>query len=132
MRTTSSVIILDTHVAVWWSTGSGRLSTAAAAAVARAERLGVPAIVFWEVALLVRKRKLDLGMPVLEWAGRVLSIPRIVGLPLTPDIALLADGLDMHADPVDRFIVASAMHARVPLVTKDSLIRALKIVVTLW
>ena len=87
---------------------------------------------FWEVSLLVRKRKLDLGMPVSEWADKIQAIPRVTALPLTPDIALLADSLNMHPDPADRFVVATALHHGVALVTKDKLLRRLRMVKTVW
>ncbi len=126
------MVILDTHVVVWWASEPRRLSARARTALARTQRLGIPAIVFWEVALLVRKHKLDLGMPVSEWAIRIQAIPRVHVLPLTAEIALLADSLVMHADPADRFIVATAIQHQAALVTKDKLLRPLKIVTTLW
>ena len=58
------MIVLDTHVLVWWVTDPPSLSRKARRAVAGADRLGLPTIVFWEISLLVRKRKLDLGMSV--------------------------------------------------------------------
>ena len=71
-------------------------------------------------------------MPVLEWAAKIQAIPRVDALPLTADIALLADSLNMHADPADRFIVATAIHHGVPIVTKDRLLQPLRIVKTIW
>jgi PIN domain nuclease of toxin-antitoxin system len=53
-------------------------------------------------------------------------------LPLTADIALLAASLNMHPDPADRFIVATAIQHAVPIVTKDRPIRSLRIVKTIW
>jgi PIN domain nuclease of toxin-antitoxin system len=107
------VLVLDTHVVVWWASDSTLLGTRARKAIESEEKLGIPTIVFWEASLLVRKLRLDLGMPVRQWADVVLAIPRIEALPLTPDIALTADGLAMHADPVDRFVVATALrHGR--------------------
>jgi len=88
--------------------------------------------VFWEASLLARKRRLDLGMPVQEWAARLRAIPRVATLSLTAEIALLADSLDMHPDPADRFIVATAVNERAPLVTKDTLLRRLRMVRTIW
>jgi len=126
------MIVLDTHAVVWWAGDPGRLSTKAAAALDRTERIGLPAIVFWETALLVRKGRLDLGMSVQEWSEKVQLIPRVDALPLTPEIAVLADTLRMHPDPADRFIVATAIHHRVPLVTKDRSLRRLKIAKTIW
>lgn len=126
------MVVLDTHAAVWWSTQPKLLSARAAAAIAAADRLSIPSIVFWEVALLVRKRRLVLSVPVRKWADELRSIPRVTETALTTDTALAADGLSMHADPADRFIVASALELGAPLVTKDGLLRRLKFVRTVW
>jgi PIN domain nuclease of toxin-antitoxin system len=110
----------------------GLLGARARKAIASEETLGVPAIVFWETSLLVRKLRLDLGMPVRDWADVVLAIPRITSLPLTPEIALGADRLAMHADPADRFIVATALLHEARLITKDRTLRSLRLVKTIW
>lgn len=126
------MVVLDTHAAVWWASDPRQLGRAARARLDGEDRLGIPAIVFWEVALLVRKRKLDLGMPASDWADAVLSVPRVETLPLTAEIAIAADGLAMHADPADRFIVATALRHRAALVSKDRLLRSLRFVKTIW
>ena len=125
------MVVLDTHALVWWAGDPGRLSAKAAAAIAKADRVGLPAIVFWEMVLLVRKGRLDLGMSAEDWAEKIQMIPRVAALPLTPEVAVLADSLRMHSDPADRFVVATAMHHRIPLITKDRLLRRLKIVKTI-
>lgn len=94
--------------------------------------IGVPAICFWEVALLLRKGKLELDLPAAVWATAVLSIGRVRELPLDALTALRADSLEMHPDPADRFIVATALRHEAVLVTKDELIRRLAIVETVW
>lgn len=81
---------------------------------------------------MVRKRRLDLGMPVAEWARAMQAIPRIEALPLTPEIAVQADNLEMHADPADRFIVATALRHGAPLISKDRLMRSLRFIDTIW
>lgn len=126
------MIVLDTHSTVWWSSDPKRLSSRAAEAIAAADRVGIPAIVFWEVSLLVRKEKLALEIGVRDWARMLCSIPRVEPLPLTVELALLADSLAMHPDPADRFIVASAIHRGAALVTRDTLIRPLAFVETIW
>jgi PIN domain nuclease of toxin-antitoxin system len=117
---------------VWWAGEPRRLGRAGRRRIASEDRLGVPAIVFWEIALLVRKRRLELGMTVGEWTRTVQTVPRVEALPLTPEIAVRADELDMHADPADRFIVATALHHGAPLLSKDRLLRSLRFVDTLW
>jgi len=132
MADAAAPLVLDTHVVVWWSIQPELLGRGATRAVRRATRLGVPTIVFWEVSLLVRKGKLDLGRPVSDWASRLCAIPRVEPLPLTVEIALRADTLKMHPDPADRFIVATALEHQARLVTKDALIRPLSFVKTVW
>ncbi|MEK7705689.1 MAG: type II toxin-antitoxin system VapC family toxin [Myxococcota bacterium] len=125
-------VVLDTHAVLWWTLEPARLGRTVAARITHAQHVGVPSIVFWEVSLLVRKGRLALQMPVAEWATKLCSIPRVVSLPLTRGIALLADTLEMHADPADRFIVATALAHSAPLATKDELLRQLRFVETIW
>ena len=126
------MVVLDTHVAVWWAGEPRRLGRAASVRLAAADRLGIPAIVFWEVALLVRKQRLDLGMTVGEWTRAIQTVPRVEALPLTAEIAIQADELDMQPDPADRFIVATALQCGAPLVSKDRLMRGLSFIETIW
>ncbi len=126
------LLVLDTHAVLWWTLDPPRLGKLAARALEEAERVGIPTIALWETSVLVRKRKVRLDLPLTEWAERLLAIPRVEALPLDAGIALRADGLDMHGDPADRFIVATAMEHRARLATKDALLRGLKIVETVW
>src|SRR6266536_2258395 len=119
------MLVLDTHAALWWTLEPVRLGRKVAARIAREDRLGIPTIVFWETSLLVRKGKLQIEMGAAEWARKLCTIPRILPLPLTMEIALLADTLAMHPDPTDRFVVATAMVHGAPLATKDALLREL-------
>jgi len=128
------VIVLDTHVLVWWTQQPELLGKEAAEALAQSDRILVPAICFWETSLLVRKGRLALkrGQPVDEWASDVLAIPRVFPIALTPVLALSAEALQMHPDPADRFIVATALEQRSSLVTKDDLLRSLPWLKTVW
>ena len=128
------MIVLDTHVLLWWSQQPELLSNTAATAIDGADRLLLPSICFWEAALLVRKGRFALkrGQPVTEWANEILAIPRVIAVALTPELALTADALEMHADPADRFIAASALSRQAPLVTKDDALRVLSWLSTVW
>lgn len=127
-----TVLVLDTHAALWWSFMPEKLSRTAANALARAETLVFPAIIFWETALLVRKRRLEIEITPAAWLRGLKSSSRTVIMPLTAKIALRADQLAMHDDPTDRFIVATALRASAPLVTKDAAIRSTKLLPTIW
>jgi len=126
------MVVLDTHTLLWWASEPSRLSVPAQKALNEADRLGVAAISFWEISMLVRRERLQLDLPVAEWTKRLLNIPRIEPLAFTPTVAVMADGLQMHADPADRFIVATAIESEAPLVTKDQLLALLPFVRTVW
>ncbi len=72
--------------------------------------------------MAVRKKRLMLQMPVESWVGRVFNHPGVQIAWLTPEIALRSCFLagDLHADPVDRFLVATAIELRLKLVTRDT------------
>lgn len=126
------MIALDTHALLWWTLEPKRLSKRARHAIDDADRIGVPSIVFWEVALLARRRRVDLGTSPGQWSRDVLSLSKLDELPLTARIAVEAEELPMHSDPADRFIVATARHHGCVLVTKDDLIRRADLTSVLW
>jgi PIN domain nuclease of toxin-antitoxin system len=127
-----SSFVLDTHAALWWSFLPDKLSRKARTNLDSADKILIPAIVFWESALLVRRRKIELPVTVGEWLSGLESSERWQVVGLEARIALAAEGLPMHDDPADRFIVATALHCGAPLVTKDRAIRSSKLVAIVW
>ncbi len=121
------MILLDTHVWVWWVHRDERLPTLTQGFIERHESsvLGVSAISCWEVAKLVERGRLRLPLPTGDWLHAALSYPGVRLLDMTPDICAESCSLpgDFHADPADQIIVATARHHRVGLVTLDERIR---------
>ena len=139
------MILLDTHVLIWWADGDGRrLSARALEAVEReltlVERgdasagLLVSAISCWEVAMLVSRGRLALSLDVERWLALVAAIPAVRLLSLEPAVAVAATRLPepFHADPADRFLVAQARALAVPLISADSKIQTYPHVQCLW
>lgn len=129
------MIVLDTHVWLWWVSEPRRLSRRAREAVETADVLGVPSICCWEVATRAELGKLHLDRDVSTWVRQALSQERIAPLDLSAqqalDAALLArEG--MHGDAADRIIAATAMSLRSPLVTKDRALRSFAPLATIW
>ena len=123
------MIVLDTHALIWAVEGDGRLGTSASRLIeetVQAGRVAVSAITPWEIALLVERRRLRLGREVREWIAQALALPGVTLIPIEPAIAIDAVRLPgkFHADPADRFIVATARHLQVPLLTADRKILA--------
>ena len=120
------MIILDTHIGVWWSDEISRLTTAQIEAIA-GERsiqgsIGVSAITCWEIAMLVERQRVTLQLDALPWLRRLLGYPGVELLPITPEIAVRAYSLPepFHRDPADRILVATAIELACPLLTDDS------------
>ncbi len=91
------------------------------AQAARKDELIVPVIAVWEVALLSARGRIELSGSVQGWVAEALSAPGYQLALLTPEIALLCHDLpgDLHADPVDRMLVATAIDLAATLVTRD-------------
>lgn len=118
------MIVLDTHVWVWWISDPDKLSRKARRSIdeAIAERsIYVSSISAWEVALLVLRDRLTLTMDVRDWVARSESLPFLNFVPVDNAIALKSTHLPgrFHSDPADRIIVATALVLGAPLITKD-------------
>jgi len=127
------LIVLDTHVLVWWLSEPKKLSKSAAHAIKSAKRVGIPAICVWEFSMLVARLRIRINRPALEWLEAALAEPRVELVPLTFAVAVQASRLGgFHGDPSDGLIVATAQLEGVPLVTKDQRILDYEGVETIW
>jgi PIN domain nuclease of toxin-antitoxin system len=117
--------LLDTHIWFWLVRGrEGQLSADTAANLEQAALrapLGVSVISAWEIALSASKGRIGLGMPVQDWVQSALGRPGFMVMDLTPGIAVESCNLPggFHADPADRFLVATARIRNAVLVTRD-------------
>jgi PIN domain nuclease of toxin-antitoxin system len=122
------LILIDTHIWVWWENVDAQLTVAHRNAIAASlgAGLGVSAISCWEIAKLVEVGKLVLAIPVRDWLSAALASPGIRLLPLTPEIAVESTQLPgtFHRDPADQIIVATARVHDIPLLTLDQKILA--------
>jgi PIN domain nuclease of toxin-antitoxin system len=118
-----SMILLDTHVWVWWVHGDDRLSSSQLEVIEANEdkEIGVSAISLWEIAKLVENKRLELPIPLEKWFKQALSYPGIRIVELTPEIATESTRLpgEFHKDPADQIIVATARIMKCTLVTSD-------------
>ena len=123
------MILLDTHVAVWFAEGDERLASGArqiAEKAFAASQAGISPISFWEMAMLAAKGRLRLKLPTVRWVDEFCRDSGIAILAVTPEIAVAAGELPegIPGDPADRIIVATARHHGVPLLTRDRRILA--------
>lgn len=131
------MILLDTHAWVWWLGVPEKLSPPARERIdaeVDGGRVLVSAISAWEVALLVKKGRLELTMEVDRWMARSEALPFLDFVPIDPRIAVHSVQLPepLHDDPADRLIVATALSLGLDLVTKDAKLHAFPGVAAVW
>lgn len=124
-----SAVLLDTCAVIWVADGDS-ISPSAHAALIRAGLAGgifVSPISAWEAGLSGKSRPgrnpaLRFLPDPATWFARFMSGPGIKEAAFTPGIAVAASCLpgDLHGDPGDRIIIATARHLGVPIVTRDS------------
>jgi PIN domain nuclease of toxin-antitoxin system len=121
------MILLDTHVWIWWVQGDSNLPVTMRGLLEVNEKygLGVSVISCLEVARLVAYGRLQLPEPVDKWVDQALKYPHIHLIELTPRIAIESTRLpgELHKDPCDRIIIATARELDWQLATCDHLIR---------
>ena len=105
------MIVLDTHVRCWLiNLEHERLPSGLVEDIENAPRVGVSAVSCFEVAMAHRRGRLELSLPPRDWFARALEGSDVDLLPLTPAIAECAVNLaDIHRDPFDRIIMATAL-----------------------
>jgi PIN domain nuclease of toxin-antitoxin system len=104
------VLILDTHIWVWWNQNDPQLSLRQKHAIedARTKGIGICTISLLEIARLVQRGRIVLPKPTQEWFDMALTQEGIMLISITSEIAIGSVTLPdtFHKDPADRLIVA--------------------------
>ena len=131
------MFVSDTHPLIWYSTGKhSQLSRKALNVFQKAEicesLIYIPAVTFWEIALLENLGKIKLDKKFDFWANELLSGSGFEIVPLEPSIISKSVGYNFNDDSFDKVIVASAVELDVPLITKDVAIAEANLVEIYW
>lgn len=131
------MIVLDTHVLLWWvndPTTLSKLARKAIDAAVKSKSIHVSSITSWEIALLVERGRLRLALDVRDWLCRCEALPFLTFVAVNNAIAVESVRLPdfPHADPADRIIAATALSLGAALVTKDDKLRNYPHVKTIW
>ncbi|HEX4154536.1 MAG TPA: type II toxin-antitoxin system VapC family toxin [Acidobacteriaceae bacterium] len=117
--------LLDTHIWIWvQQRDTSKLSSAAFRTVEvwqREQRLFLSAISAWEIALLEQAGRIRLGMPPERFLDLATQDGGFQLLPVSPRILIESVRLpgDLHRDPADRILAATARESGLTLVTRD-------------
>ena len=133
-----SDLVIDTHAAVWYFAKAPEMSALARntmnQAVANGNVIFLPTISLIEIVYLIEKGRL--AALTLTYLTQYLKLPNsgFVAQDLTLEIAQTMQQISRSIVPdmPDRIIAATALHLGLPLVTKDSKIRHLNNVQTIW
>jgi PIN domain nuclease of toxin-antitoxin system len=128
------MIILDTHVWVWWCSKPEKIAKKAQRSIERASRLGLPAICVWEVAAKAHAGQLKFDRPYDVWIDEALAQDdRLELIDLSPRISIESVRLPwQHRDPADRIVVATARTYQAQLATADLTIRESRLAKCVW
>jgi PIN domain nuclease of toxin-antitoxin system len=131
------MIVLDTHTWIWFISKPEVLSkraTKTVSAAVKEKSVLISSISAWEVALLVLKKRLKLSLDVTDWIAKSENLPFIQFVSVSNSIAIKSVNLPqpLHPDPADRVIIATALSAGAPLITKDKKLLDYPHVKTIW
>ncbi len=113
-------LLLDTHILLWWLSGSKRLRAAARKTIEDGARVYVSTATVWEIAIKISLKKLEFRGSMAEQ----LAINHLLSLAVTVPHAVAAGALPAHhSDPFDRMLIAQAKIESLTLMTHDARLR---------
>jgi PIN domain nuclease of toxin-antitoxin system len=129
--------VTDTHALVFFASGNAaRMSRKCARIFRRAEqqldRVHIPIICFFEVAMLMERGRVKSPLSFDDWHNRVAQFSGLPIEPLVWEDIREARGLASLIDPFDRLIAGTAIRLDAPLITGDERIRSCRLVRTVW
>jgi PIN domain nuclease of toxin-antitoxin system len=123
-------LLLDTHIWLWMVSDPRRIGRRASLQLNdEANELWLSPISTYEALTLHRKGRFQIIGDVAEWLARAIAGTQEV--PLTHEIAFVARKLQMHQDPADRILAATAQVLDLTLVTADERLLGLGTIRTL-
>lgn len=128
------MVLLDTCTLLWLAADPSKLSDTAKEVLSKEdEPLFVSAITAFEIGLKHRKGRLSLPMEPDVWYEQALAFHGLGEIQVSGKIAARSTMLpELHADPCDRIIVATAQLQDLTVLTPDNLIKAYPDIDVIW
>lgn len=131
-----SIFVTDTHPLVWYATGKHRQLSRKALrafneAISEEALIYVPAFVLWEIAMLLKVKRIELAEDYRDWAERLIAQRGFDLAAFSVEVATEAYYYPFQ-DPFDGVITATAKVMDLPLITKDVEIGESRLVEIHW
>ena len=123
----NNAILLDTNAAIWLAEGT--LPVASLALIVEATIEGqalVSPATAWEAGLLAKGNRYPFKAGPAAWFEWLIDQARLVEAPLTSQILIASSLLpgEVHNDPADRMLIATARRLDCAIMTRDKKILA--------
>ena len=122
-------LLLGTHAFLWFQWDAPHLSDAAKSIIMEpTNRKLISAASYWEIAIKISLKKLDLGAPYQGFIEQHMPRDNFEVLPLEHNHMVgIVDLPFHHRDPLDRMLVAQACWENIRIVSRDSQLDAYRI-----
>ena len=114
-------LLLDTCAVLMLANGEfGKFSRSAMKTMREADMLYVSPISEWEISLKWKQGGIDLPIEPRALMHELMSAYSLALIPLSEEVMFKATELpDIHRDPADRFVIATAIIGNMVVVTTD-------------
>jgi len=114
------MMLLDTCALLWLAHDQSKISPDTLSRIESAPAVYISAISGFEIGLKCRSRKLTLPRAPGDWIREVVEHHNLSIIDLDVETCVRATALpQIHRDPCDRFIIATALAKGIPVVTGD-------------
>lgn len=115
--------LLDTHVLIWWSGESNKISsTVKNLLMDEGNTIFISFVSVWEIQIKSQLGKLELNVPLAKLIQDQQSINRFQLLPISLNhIYFLENLLHHHKDSFDRLLIAQSIIEQMPILSVDKL-----------
>lgn len=111
-------LLLDTHIFLWLTADSSRLTASARDLIERASEVYVSSVTIWEAVIKSRIGKMSVDPDDLL---REIEKCCFTELPISGRHAVIVAGLPiLHSDPFDRLLIAQTISEQLRLLTVDA------------
>lgn len=128
------MILLDTCALIWLNDDRTKFSRRTLEILERnADALTVSPVSFLEIGIKAKRKGFHIPGSLSEWSDRICEEYSLTVIPVSKRIAVEAATLpEIHSDPFDRIIIASAVIGKMDIITADKVFIKYKNVKVIW